>query len=66
MDRIYVSSEVSFSNFRCLDILGKEINSGDVIDNTLYLQNMKSGLYVLILSNDQFIVSKKIIVKGLN
>ena len=50
-------------NISVYDVLGKEIISQDMTDNTLDVSGLKSGLYLLKIAQDNSVVTKRLLVE---
>ncbi|MDX5428023.1 MAG: T9SS type A sorting domain-containing protein, partial [Bacteroidota bacterium] len=62
-DRVQIQSEMPISEFRIVDISGREVLSGEVVNSTIELPSLSSGAYLLQLGHQGKWVNRRLMIE---
>ena len=61
-DSVKIDSEIEFENYECLDAMGRIVQKGKIIQQSIDFKNLEAGLYLLILNGNEGYAKSKLII----
>jgi len=61
-DSVKIDSEFEFENYECLDAMGRIVQKGKIIQQSIDFKNLEAGLYLLILNGNEGNAKSKLII----